>query len=49
MPVLVEHVAGDHRALRQRSVLPAPLNWIAALPPLMVPALKTEEPPLEEL
>ena len=27
------------------SVLPVPANWIAAVPPLMVPALKTEELP----
>jgi hypothetical protein len=27
------------------SVLPTPANWIAAVPPLIVPALKTEEPP----
>ena len=27
------------------SVLPLPRNSIAAAPPLMVPALKTEEPP----
>ena len=28
------------------SVLPTPANWIATMPPLlMVPALKTEEPP----
>ncbi len=28
------------------SVLPVPANWIAAVPPLMVPALKIDEPPL---
>jgi hypothetical protein len=27
------------------SVLPMPANRIAAVPPLMLPALKTEEPP----
>jgi hypothetical protein len=26
-------------------VLPLPANWIAALPPVMLPALKTLDPP----